>query len=82
MVYEKELIDFLKKYKVVRFVRFSCGIIYNAKRMSRQKIMQNIYTVQYFVFYILPLVIFVKKVVYRREMMGEYLKIDWWEWRY
>ena len=35
--------------------------------------MQNIYTVQYFVFYILPLVIFVKKVVYRREMMGEYL---------
>lgn len=50
--------------------------------MSKQKIMQNIYTVQYFVFYILPLVIFVKKVVYRREMMGEYLKIDWWEWRY
>lgn len=42
--------------------------------MSKQKIMQNIYTVQYFVFYILPLVIFVKKVVYRREMMGEYLK--------
>ena len=35
--------------------------------------MQNIYTVQYFVFYILPLVIFVKKVVYHREMMGEYL---------
>nr|DAY65931.1 MAG TPA: YniB-like protein [Caudoviricetes sp.] len=29
--------------------------------MSRQKIMQNIYTVQYFVFYILPLVIFVKR---------------------
>ena len=50
--------------------------------MSKQKIMQNIYTVQYFVFYILPLVIFVKKVVYHREMMGEYLKIDWWEWRY
>ena len=41
--------------------------------MSKQKIMQNLYTVQYFVFYILSLVIFVKKVVYRREMMGEYL---------
>ena len=25
---------------------------------------------------------FRKKVVYHREMMGEYLKIDWWEWRY
>ena len=22
---------------------------------------------------------FRKKVVYHREMMGEYLKIDWWE---
>ena len=64
----------------MHFGKKSSGIMDIVKNNGQnKKIMQNIYTVQYFVFYILPLVIFVKKVVYHREMMGEYLKIDWWE---